>query len=536
MCLSAAACGVPAAAPTQALTTTAGGETEAQIATQTEAQAEAQIETQPSQQAEAQTEAQAEAQTEAQPSQQELEFCTVSYYLRRPVDNMSSQPLVEEEANKIFREKLNAEIQFFPIDSAGYNDKMHMMAAAGEVYDLTFTTVHTNPIGMNVANGAFLPLDDLLEAYGQTILQKSDPRVWTAVTYGGNIMSIPGQSPYSQPSAICFKADLVDKYGLDYRAISDLKGLEPYLKTLKENEPDITPLFIQLSRPVATLEPNAVDITVGIYFDEEAGEARYAIDSEFNLDIYKTLADYYQKGYIAPDALVRSETMQEIKSGKYGVFNDMGGYTEDGSKSSGMFGFKCYESLYMYPMIGTNSMLGCTIAVSATSKNPERAMMMLDLVWADRYLSNTIAYGVEGVNYTVVSGDTHAPSVDTVVEAKSGDEQTWGIWHNWIGPLWDQWSSNWNTTEALKLMQENNKNAPTSKILGFIFDPEPVKQDVAQLNAIMAEAMPILFTGSAPDLDAYLAETRAKIANAGGDAIKAEIERQIAEWKAANQQ
>jgi putative aldouronate transport system substrate-binding protein len=121
------------------------------------------------------------------------------------------------------------------------------------------------------------------------------------------------------------------------------------------------------------------------------------------------------------------------------------------------------------------------------------------------------------------------------VEAKSGDEQTWAIWHNWLGPLWDQWSSNWNTTEALELMQENNKNAPTSKILGFIFDPEPVKQDVAQVNAIISEAMPILYTGSAPDLDAYLAETRAKLENAGGDAIKAESVRQIEAWKAASQ-
>ncbi|MDR1061605.1 MAG: hypothetical protein LBL83_10465, partial [Clostridiales bacterium] len=471
MCLSAAACGVPAATPTQAAQTTgaAYGQAEAQPGGQAgssqaadsqvgSSQAEQQAEG--SQDGNGQAEEQAGGQAdervgdepEEQAEQQELEFCTVSYYLRRPIDNMSSQQLVEDEANKIFREKLNAELKLFPIDNAGYNDKMHLMAAAGEVYDMTFTTVYTNPIGTNVANGAFLPLNDLLESYGQTILQKNDPRVWAAVTYGGNIMSVPGQSPYSQPSAICFKGDLVDKYGLDYRSISSLAGLEPYLKTLKESEPDITPLFSQFGKSVATLEPDAIDITVGIYYDEGADEVRYAIDSEFNLNIYKTLADYYQKGYIASDALVRTEFMQEIKSGKYGVFCDTGGYTEDGSKSSGMFGFKCYESLYMYPIIGTSSMLGCTIAISSTSAHPERAMMMLDLIWSDRYLSNTLAYGVEGVNYTVVSGDIHDPSVDTVVEAKSGDEQTWAIWHNWLGPLWDQWSSNWNTTEALELM------------------------------------------------------------------------------------
>jgi putative aldouronate transport system substrate-binding protein len=463
------------------------------------------------------------------------EFATISYYLQRPIDNMAAQEDVEREANRILKEKLNCELKFYPIDRAAYNDKMRMMSAAGEEYDIVFTTTYTNPLQQNVANGALLPLDDLLRQYGSTILEKNDPRAWAAATFNGKIMTIPGESPHAQPSAIVFKADLADKYGLDYKAIHDLKGLEPYLKTLKENEPDITPLFINISRPVATLEPSASDLSVGITFDENTEQVSYAIDTPFNKDIYKTLWDYYQQGYIAMDALVRTETSQEIKSGKYGVFNDMGGYTEDGSKSTGMFGFPCYESLYLYPIINTNSMLGPTNAISATSKNSERAMMLLDLVWSDRYLSNTMAYGIEGKNYTVVSGDIHDPSVDTVVEATSGAEQTWAIWHNWIGPLWDQWSSNWNTTAALKAMQEDNLKSPTSKILGFTFDPEPVKQEVAQFNAIMAEALPVLYTGSAPDVDAYLSETLQKIEDAGGASIIAEIERQIADWRAANQ-
>ena len=464
------------------------------------------------------------------------EFVTLSFYFRRAIDNMSAQEEVEAAVNAILREKLNCELKLYPIDSASYNDKMRLMAATREVYDITFTTVHTNPMANNVANGAFLPLNDLLAQYGQDILAKNDPRVWQAVTYGDSIMAIPGQSPYSQPSAICFKADLVDKYQVDYEAMTDLKSLEPYLQLIKENEPDITPLFIQLSRPLATLERGAPDITVGFIYDDANEKVIYAIESEFAQDNYRTLADYYQKGYIAADALIRTETMQEIKSGKYAVFNDMGGYTQDGSKSTGMFGFPCYETLFGYPMIGTSNMLGATLAISSTSKHPERVMQVLNLIWADRYLSNTLAYGVEGKNYTVISGDTSDPAVDTVVQATSGDEQTWAIWHNWVGPLWDQWSSNWNTTEALRQMQENNINAPTSKLLGFIFDPEPVKQEVAQFNAIFAEAMPILYSGSAPDVEAYLAETLARMENAGGPIIRAEIERQIEAWQASKQQ
>lgn len=40
-----------------------------------------------------------------------------------------------------------------------------------------------------------------------------------------------------------FKKDLVEKYNFDYKSVQTLKDLEPYLETLKENEPGITPVL-----------------------------------------------------------------------------------------------------------------------------------------------------------------------------------------------------------------------------------------------------------------------------------------------------
>jgi putative aldouronate transport system substrate-binding protein len=210
---------------------------------------------------------------------------------------------------------------------------------------------------------------------------------------------------------------------------------------------------------------------------------------------------------------------------------DNGGYTEDGSKSTAAYGFPCVEALYGYPIIATGNMTSAATAISKTSKNPERAMMLLNLIWSDKYLSNTLAFGLEGKNYTVKSGKgTDNPTI----EAKSGSEQTWAIWHNWIGPLWDQWDSNWNTTKALEVMQKNNKDAKTSNILGFIMDNEPVKSELTQVNAVSSEAGPILNTGVMPDFDKYITETKQKLKNAGVDKVVAELQKQIDDWKAKN--
>jgi putative aldouronate transport system substrate-binding protein len=460
------------------------------------------------------------------------DFVNISWYMRKPIDNVKDQEAVEAEANKIIKEQLNANLKFNLIDVASWDDKMKLMSAAGESYDLVFTSGWTNRIDLNVQKGAFLPLDDLLEKYGQDILEKVDPRAWKAVTFNGQIMGVPAQTPYSQPMAYVFKKELVDKYQFNYKEVKSLQDLEPFLETIKENEPGIIPLLAVGSATMpGLLSFDYTNITNGVLYDEKNDAVIPFYDVEENMNNYRTLNDYYKKGYVAKDAAIKTDWMAEAKSGKYAVQRDSGGYTEDGSKSTGVLGFPTAEALAGYPLIQTGSMSGAVTAISKTSKNPERAMMLLNLIWKDKTLSNTLAYGIEGKNYTVKSGKgTDNPTI----EANSGAAQTWAIWHNWLGPLWDQWDSNWNSTEALEVMRKNNDTAETSKLLGFIFNPDPVKLEVAQVNAVFTEVNPILNSGSMQDFDQYIEECKQKLKNAGIDKLQAEVQKQIDEWKKQN--
>ncbi|MFC5402615.1 ABC transporter substrate-binding protein [Cohnella soli] len=462
------------------------------------------------------------------------DFVKLSWYMPKPIDNMKDQDAVEAEANKMIKEKLNAELHFNLIDTAGWEDKMKLISAAGEPYDLVFTTYSMNRINDNVQKGAFLPLDDLLQKYGQDILKKVDPRAWKAVTYKGKIMAIPAQTPYSPGSAHVFKKDLVEKYNFDYKNVKSIKDLEPYLAMIKKNEPNMIPLL-------ATANGTASGITLydyttlspGISYSEKDGKIVKILDVEQNKENYRTINDFYKKGYIAKDAAIKTDYLAEAKSGKYAVMRDSGGYTEDGSKSTATYGFPTVETLTGYPTISTNSMTAAATAISATSKNPERAMMLLNEIWKDKYLLNTLAYGVEGKNYTVKAGKV--TDDNPTIEAKSGAEQTWAIWHNWLGPLWDQWDSNWNSTAALEAMRKNNENGKASGALGFIFNPEPVKTEIAQVSAIQKESNPILTTGSMTDFDKYYTDLQKKLVDAGIDKILAEVQKQFDAWKAENQ-
>jgi len=460
-------------------------------------------------------------------------FVNLSWYIRKPIDTIKDQDAVEAEVNKTIKEALNANLRINFIDAASWEDKMKLMSASGDEYDLVFTSNWTNAIDLNVQKGAFLPLDDLLKEYGQDILSKVDERAWKAVTYNGKIMAIPGQSPFTSPSGIVFKKDLVTKHNFDYTKVHTLQELEPYLEMIKKNEPEITPLLV--TKTVNAPGDYILDhtnITKGIRFDEKAGKAVLELDIPAFIENYRTMSEYYKKGYVAKDAAIKTDFIAEAKSGKYAVMRDSGGYSEDGSKSTALFGFPTVESLGNYPTIATPNMVGAATAISVTSKNPERAIQLLNLVWKDKKLSNTLAYGLEGKNYTVKSGaGTDSPSI----EAKSGAEQTWAIWHNWVGPLWDQWDSNWNSAASLEQMQKNNREAKTSSILGFLFNGEGMKSETAQVNAVYTELWPIMQTGSMPDFDKFLADMKQRLTDAGLDKILAEVQKQIDAWKAQNQ-
>ena len=171
------------------------------------------------------------------------DFVKLSWYMPKPIDNMKDQDAVEAEANKIIKEKLNAELHLNFIDNAGWEDKMKLISAAGEPYDIVFSTFSSNRISDNVQKGALMPLDELLKKYGQNILAKVDPRAWKAVTYKGKIMAIPAQTPYTPGSAHVFKKDMVEKYDFDYKSVKNVQDLEPFLAEIKKNEPDMIPLL-----------------------------------------------------------------------------------------------------------------------------------------------------------------------------------------------------------------------------------------------------------------------------------------------------
>ena len=459
----------------------------------------------------------------------------IDWYMPKASDNESGQELVEKEANKIIEEKLGVTLKFHLIDSGSYDKKMNTMIAAGEDFDLCYTTSWTNNFIENSRKGAFLDIGDLLSKYGKNIIEKSDEAMLAAPKIDGKTYAVISQTPYSSTSSRVIKKDLADKYNFDYKNAVTLEQLEPFLKDIKENESGITPILVSASGvlPMQKTGRYTDDQVKGMIFDEEQQKYVISLEQEENIKSYKKINEFYKKGYISSSAITIQEYTTEAKTGKYAVMRNTGTYTEDGSKSSAAYGFPCVETYLGQSTVNNGALYSAMNAVSITSKQPEKAIQLLDLIWSDPELSNLLAYGVEGVNYAVNEERT-AEIGEKSVLPKTGSESTWQIPHNWIGPLWDQWDSPWNSREALKEMQEVNKNAKGSSTLGFTFNSKPVKTEIAQVSAVLEEINPVLNTGSMPDFDAFISGALEKLKASGIDKIAEEANKQFTEWKKTN--
>ena len=98
----------------------------------------------------------------------------------------------------------------------------------------------------------------------------------------------------------------------------------------------------------------------------------------------------------------------------------------------------------------------------------------------------------------------------------------------------NQFNGFYRTGQAAGIWEETiklNENAVPSVLLGFSFDPTPVKTEIAQTATVTSQYVALLETGSV-DADKFLAEFIGKLKKAGSDKIIAEEQKQIDAWKA----
>ena len=223
---------------------------------------------------------------------------------------------------QIMEESTGYHVEFFALPSENADEKLLMDVAGGADYDSLYLNV--NQFRQLLAQGALQPLDDLLEVYGQDILNAGHPaEVWEALKGDdGHIYGAPYLYPHPNEIANFFtvRKDLTDAAGITEmpKTIDEFYNMLVTLKNYYGDQYIICagPFYQASEANEAWAVPKCITSAFGIYSDwmvNDAGEVIHITEHENFGAMLDFMAKLQSEGLIDPDWAVNNETTLKEK-------------------------------------------------------------------------------------------------------------------------------------------------------------------------------------------------------------------------------
>lgn len=443
-----------------------------------------------------------------------------------PGDAPKDLQLVEDAMSEYLTEKINATIKLKPIDWGSWMEKTNLMFASKEKFDIV---VSSSTLGYysNITKGAYLPMDDLINQHGQDIKGVLGDEILSGMKVNGQIYGTPTNKEFAVSNGFLFNKALVDKYDIDLDQIKTLEDLEPVLRLIKDKEPGITPLFEGNNRFLGTFVINGQYDNLGDGYGvlDRSSKGLQVIDkvaSPQYMETAKLAHRWYKDGLINKDAATVKDwglmqagkafaVVQELKPGK-------------DAEMSMAWGFPVVQKQLDIPYTSTGTVAGIMLALSKTSEDPERAMMFLNLLYNDKTLVNMLDFGLEDKHFVKKSDMVIDYPAGLAAQSVGYRNEPWMFgnqMNTYLFPTEDP--NKWNALRAF------NEEAEKSIALGFAWDSEPVKNEVAALINVTQQYQDAIISGSV-DPEVYIPKYIEAMKAAGLDKVIAEKQKQLDEW------
>ncbi len=453
-----------------------------------------------------------------------------------------------EQLNKILTEKVNAELEVYYIDWTDYLSNYNLtLARMDGTVDLVGTASDWLDAWPNAKNGAFLELsEDMLKTYAPKTWESVSPEHWELCKYNGNIYLMP-EDNYAQWTnhGFAYRLDWAKEAGLA-DGVKSWEDLTTYFKYVKETYPDVIPWdsdgtqYATMVGGWITSHSNYVSID-GINSGAMWGGTKddlytvyspYVTDTDSLVEFAKMMKEWDEIGVWKTDVLnnTSSDNREDFRVGKTAAeqhhtqtWTDLcsPGHTnntifaDDEDAEVGFFYFG-EETKNVTALSITHG----AMAVSAASKNPERALMVYDLIRNDPDCYKLFNYGIEGVQYNVTSDGLR----ETVADADAIVTNYW--WGRNDDLEIRDATMNWDAIDALYKEYDGIKiEYPYGQ---FIPNVDEISTQIDQINEIHTNYMKQIafgkYSGTAEEI---VAEYQQKLKDAGIDDVTAELQKQI---------
>ncbi len=458
----------------------------------------------------------------------------------------------------------NTTVEFIDVSFDEYSEKFSQVLASGEGVDLAWTGWLINK-PQNIADGNLMPLDDLLAEYGQGIVDilgenvveihrnaddgklyylpswqglVGDRRGWLVVT---EIAELAGDTWIEDTEAALNKWR--NNYSEDTEAFQAvLDQATKYLAAAKEAGKlgagiNTGRVFGWSMYNGTRSNPGVGGSEIGIPFEDNTFTVIDGVASEHYKLYAKTMADWYKEGYIRSDIMsVDTSTLTMPKNGEITdttyVFSCDPYLTEaDQDAATADAGM---DMTYLPVEENASLILGgdTSYAIPYCADEPERAMMVLNAIYSQPDLYNTLIYGIEGEDYTKNADGTITTSY---VGASPTADDSYGIQRWIIGSCKNALINNGTDPNYYADLEALEETARVNPFLNFTFDRTNVEGICASILNVYYEYGPQLDNGVAGDnweelYNSYMAARK----DAGIEELVTEFQNQLNAYIEAN--
>ncbi len=451
-------------------------------------------------------------------------------------DDQEDMDKVFSTANDYIAGQLNTTIDFRPMNYTTYSQKVPILFASGEQFDLLWMCDWIAGVTYQkfAQDGVLYPLDDVLTQYAPEVETSLPKKIWDLTKIGGKIYGIPNTQNFTRWRGMWVNKELADKYGFDPDEFTSYKDLEPFYDQVLANEKGITP-FNTTSGTIAHMKDGhgpgpdyGVTKQLGSGFNAYMSEPRNfyheLIDEKYREGIlanWSAMHEWYEKGYVRPDVLTVKDARAEIKAGKYASsictlnFNSEANFLNEN-------GYEAYFFPVATPELsGVTATLNC---VSVTSKHAPEAMEFLNLMHTDEYIYNLLVYGLEGEHYQ----ETGKNRVEQIKD--SGYD---GVSRSWtLGNTFLRYLRPGEPGDLHSKVKELNESAAPAFMADWSFDDSAVKNEKAAIDSLWEEYGKALSAG-VYDPDEYADVYAEKMIKAGVEKIRDIMQAQFDAYWAA---
>lgn len=434
-------------------------------------------------------------------------------------DPQNDLPNVLEKANKITEEKIGAKINIKLIDDGAYTERLRMYMASGEKFDLCFTG-YVNPYLAAVKNGGLMELTDLIDT---TSLRDVVPDyAFQALDIDGKVYAVPNSQGMATAPAYFVRKEVAEKYGLDkIDSVNGLEELEPYFEKMKKDFPKMYPVTTASSYDITEGYLNINEYCL-IDNNDQNHKVMFYQEHPLYEESCKRANDWFKKGYVRPDVETVGDLSTEMKAGRYcGSFTSIVPGALANYKNE--FGIDAHAIQYAPTYMSVGQMSAASTGISATSENPDKAIKLIELVNTDKEFLNLIQFGIEGVHYEKID-DNHVKSIDR-------DQYYIFPWK--FGNAFNSYLFEGEEADRMEKTKAQNDESQKAIFLGFNVDTDPIKNELAQCDAVKSEYYDTLRYG-AVDYKKILPTYISRLKQAGVEKIVAEVQSQLDVWWAKN--